>query len=327
MTSPAFYRNHLLRDAISAALYDAMKEDPSIYLFGEGAWVKQHYDAPKILEEFPDRVLTLPISEDGNTNYAVGASLLGVKPVVDVITADFLYRTMDSICNTAAKLNFVAADGSEHRTIIIRAEFLSGGPTTGQRPEALFAHIPGLNIVVPSTPKDAYILMRDALVTPGVTIFFEDRMIQDSETKPEDMGQYPRPPLPLCARALVRTDVPGFKLTIVAYGLMRQLVESVLDEHDITDVDLLDLVTLYPLDIDTIIDNVSATEKLLIVEPDVCFGGIGAEIVAQMVEQLGTLFKVVRLGAPRETIPANREGQARMMPSREEILEAIRGLL
>ena len=175
----AFYRNHLLRDGINQAIYDAMQIDPSIYLFGEGAWVKARYDAPQILAEFRERIMTMPIAEDGSVNFAVGASLLGVKPVVDIITADFLYRCFDSIANTAAKLNFVQAEGEPPKTMVIRAEFLTGGPTTGQRPEALFAHIPGLNVVVPSTPRDAYGLMRTALQTPGVAIFFEDRMIAD----------------------------------------------------------------------------------------------------------------------------------------------------
>ncbi|MEK7113065.1 MAG: alpha-ketoacid dehydrogenase subunit beta, partial [Patescibacteria group bacterium] len=88
-------------------MYDGMTLDATIHLFGEGAHVKIHYDAPRIEADFLDRVHTLPISEDGSTNFAVGASLLGIKPVVDVISADFLYRTMDSICNTAAKLNFM----------------------------------------------------------------------------------------------------------------------------------------------------------------------------------------------------------------------------
>ena len=171
-----FARNHKIRDAISKAIYDGMAQDKSIHLFGEGAWVKQYYDAPKTWKEMPERIVTLPIGEDGNVNFAVGASLLGVTPVVDCIAADFLYRAMDSICNTAAKLNFVRPE-QPPRTIVIRAEFLTGGPTTGQRPEALFTHIPGLDVVIPSTPRDAYGLMRRALDSPGVVLFLEDREI------------------------------------------------------------------------------------------------------------------------------------------------------
>src|SRR5579859_3822549 len=92
--NPTINRNHLIRDAIGLGIYDCMKTDPSIYLFGEGASMKMHFDCPAIEKEFPERIVTLPISEDGNTDFAVGASLAGVKPVVDVITSDFLFRTM-----------------------------------------------------------------------------------------------------------------------------------------------------------------------------------------------------------------------------------------
>ena len=133
-TKSPFSRSHLLRDASYQAVYDVMVTDPAVHLFGEGAEVKVHYDAPAIERDFPGRVHTLPISEDGNVNFAVGASLVGIKAIVDIISADFLYRAMDSIANTAAKLNFVMGPGREPSTIVIRAEFLLGGPTTGQRP-------------------------------------------------------------------------------------------------------------------------------------------------------------------------------------------------
>ena len=158
-----WFRNGLIRSAVGRALHEAMVADPAIHLFGEGCAAKMHFDAPEIERDFPDRIHTLPISEDSNSNFAVGASLLGVKPVVDVITSDFLYRTFDSIANTAAKLNTVLAKGESPKTLLVRAEFLTAGPTTGARPEALFTHIPGVNVVVPSTPKDAYGLTLAAL--------------------------------------------------------------------------------------------------------------------------------------------------------------------
>ena len=328
-TKNPFYRNHLIRDGINQAIYDAMQLDPSIYLFGEGAWVKAKYDAPQILNEFPDRIVTLPIAEDGSVNFAVGTSLLGVTPIINLITSDFAFRAFDSIANTAAKLNFILPDNEPRRTIVIQAEFLLGGPTTGQRVEALFAHIPGLYVVIPSTPRDAYGLMRTALETPGVTVFFEDRMVPDShictveqlspfhdENKPITFGQ---------ARHCTHPAKPT--LTVVAYALMREYVEGLLWEHHLLErVELLDLRTLHPLDINTIYGSVRTTRKLLIVEPDVEFGGIGAEIAAQLLEE-DLSFTLVRLGGPREVIPASREGQARMLPSREQILEAIRGFV
>ena len=324
-TSP-FQRNRLLRDAIGRALYDAMRADSAIYLLGEGCQVKVHYDYPDIEKDFSDRLLTLPIAEDSSVNFAVGVSLLGVKPVVNLITADFAFRAADSMINTAAKLNFVLPDGEPPRTIVIQAEFLLGGPTTGQRPEALFVHIPGINVVIPSTPRAAYGLMRTALMSPGVTLFFEDRMIRDANFKPWHLDYEQKQFFPFGAgenRVYARDP----RIAVLAYGLMCQEVEAVVDQEGMDTVQLVDLQTLFPLNMTYIAHLVHRTRKLLIVEPDVRFGGIGAEIVAQLQEQLDVPFKVVRLGGPREVIPASRAGQARMMPSREQILEAIRGLL
>jgi len=328
-----FNRNHLIRDAIGTAIHEGMGRDAAIHLFGEGAHVKVHYDAPDIERDFPDRVHTLPISEDGNTNFAVGASLLGVKPVVDIITADFLYRAMDSICNTAAKQNFLREKQS---TVVIRAEFLTGGPTTGQRPEALFAHIPGLNVVVPSTPWDAYGLMRTALRTPGVTLFFEDRMVEDDEFSNsnglwgKDIPLMEPIPFGMSSWALrgQRSNV-----TILTYGVMRQVVQRALapyefnhdyyaDEYPML-CDVIDLRCLYPIDWDFIKKMLDRTGRLLIIEPDVQYGGIGAEIAATIAEEMPHV-RVKRLGVPRATIPASKSLHDRMLPSEEQIVNAIR---
>lgn len=314
-----FARNHLIRDAIGKAIADRMAADPAVHLFGEGAAVKVHYDAPDIEARFGDRVHTLPISEDGNVNFAVGASLLGGKPVVDIISADFLYRAMDSICNTAAKLNYVT--GREH-TIVIRAEFLVGGPTTGQRPEALFAHIPGLRVVIPSTPNDAYGLMQAALTTPGVTLFFEDRMIADNGFF-ADGDFYTGDHVPF-GRIKWRIRNPMATLTVLSYGVMRQRVEALVSEHR-GNVNFYDLRSIYPLDIEGILDAVRRTGRLLIVEPDVTHGGVGAEIVAQVTEYAPSV-RVKRLGAPRMTTPASIPLHARVLPSDQEVLDAIASL-
>ena len=327
--SNPFARNHKLRDASYEAVYDVMARDPSVHLFGEGATAKVHYDAPKIEADFSDRVHTMPISEDGNTNFAVGASLLGVKPIVDVISSDFLYRTMDSICNTAAKLNFVRPN-EPPRTIVIRAEFFTGGPTTGQRPEAIFAHIPGLRIAIPSTPRDAYGLMRTALETPGVTIYFEDRMIaDDGYFTDEDMRTGAAVPF----EALYRRFGQRGTATIVTYGVMRQRIEEILKDErkgdpyreNNIDCGLVDLRSIYPIDWQAIKYTVNRTQNLLIVEPDVQYGGVGAEIAARIAEDMPTVY-IKRLGARRMTTPAASELHKQMLPTEEEIVATIRSL-
>jgi len=328
-----FVRNHFIRDGINRAIYEEMQLDSSIYLFGEGCEVKQHYDAPYILEAFPTRVTTMPIAEDGSINFAVGASLLGVKPIVDIITADFLYRAMDSICNTAAKQNFLR---DRKTTIVIRSEFLTGGPTTGQRPEALFTHIPGLNVVVPSTPRDAYGLMLTALRTPGVTLFFEDRMIEDAEFN-NNHGIWSNS-IPWSEALPLGTSMWALRgqrsnVTVVTYGMMRQVVQRALEPYKFNHdyyaedypmlCDVIDLRCLYPLDWAFLKKMLERTGRLLIVEPDVRYGGAGAEIAATIAEEMPHV-RVKRLGAPRATIPASKSLHDGILPTREAILDAVR---
>lgn len=326
MAAPhAWHRNRLIRDAIYRAIEEKMRVDPSIMILGEGAEMKTHYDAPNIERDFPNRVLTLPITEDANTNFAVGLAIAGCKPIVNIITADFALRSMDSICNTVAKTAYC----DKPRTIVIQAEFMTGGPTTGQRIEQPFTRIPGLNVVVPSNPIDAYGLMLTALERPEATVFFEDRMIEDATTSKEDM-------LPPVGEehddysSFGKADFiwPGGDVTVVSYGFCaRQLHRLRMREahHNGLAYELIDLRTLYPLDMETILQSVERTGKLLVVEPDVRFGGIGAEIVAQVVAQ-GRPVITERLGAPRATLPACRELHSRFLPSDEEILSAIESL-
>jgi len=317
-------RNRLIRDATLQAVYEELKRDPSIYIMGEGASMKMHYDAPMIEKEFPDRIVTLPISEDGNTNFGVGASLMGVKPVIDVIAADFMYRTMDSICNTAAKINFVSGGLGDPKTIVVKAEFITAGPTTGQRIESLFPHIPGLNVMIPSNPHDAKGLMATALSTPGVTLFFEDREISDAPMKPEDLATLGRYTVPFGSARLRRT---GTDLTVLSYALTVRVAESAVEEHRIN-CDLIDLRSIYPVDYATICDSVNKTGRLLIVEPDVTYAGVGAEIAAQVGERCwGRLRRpIARLGVPRTTIPASASLHRNLIPSEQQVVDAVRGL-
>lgn len=316
-----FARNRALRDASWQAVYDAMKTDPAVHVFGEGAQVKAKFDAPQMLADFPDRIHTMPISEDGNLNFCVGAALMGCKPLCDVISADFLYRAMDSLVNTAAKL--------EGHTIVIRAETLLGGPTTGQRPEASLAHVPGLNVVIPSTPEDAYGLMATALAVPGVTVYFEDRMIEDAEF---GKNIWLRESVPFGSLS-VRLLVKGSHVAVLTYGVMRQRIERLLQAQGFDNdfykepdyrADLYDLQSIWPLPLDYLEYGhiFKRTSNLLIVEPDIQEFGVGAEIAAWVAERMPRI-RVRRLGAKRSTISAAPSLQYTALPSDQEILDAI----
>lgn len=320
--NPTINRNHLIRDAIGLGIYDCMKADPSIYLFGEGASMKMHFDCPAIEKEFPDRIVTLPISEDGNTDFAVGASLVGIKPVVDVITSDFLFRTMDGICNTAPKVNFVTETVEEEKTIVVRSENITFGLTTGQRLESLFTHIPGLNVIYPSNPKDARGLMRTALRRPGVTLFFEDRMIADADTRSADTED-PGMDIPFGEASVVHK---GDMLTVVSYALTLQRARNVIEADSALDrCELIDLRSLYPLDMEMIRESVRKTGRLLVIEPDITHSGVGAEILAEIAESpdVKMTSPPKRVGAPMSMIPASQFLHKDLIPTEEKVRSAI----
>ena len=304
-----------------------MKTDPMVYILGEGAHMKVHFDAPYIEKDFPNRVVTWPIAEDSGINFALGASLLGVKPVFDVITADFLYRVMDSVCNTCATTTHIV--GASASPIVIRGEFMLFAPSTGQRLEAFFAHVPNLNVVIPSNQIDAHDLMLDALGRNQVTVFLEDRMVADAKMKSSDkLDTVPRRDGFKIGDANVRRA--GDKLTVVSYALTLQRAEEVLDEHPELDVELIDLMTVKPFDKKTVLDSVMKTRKLLEIEPDIVTGGTGAEVVAATVEATtrnGVRIEVRRIGAPLSTIPSSPALHDWVIPNKHRIEAAVREMV
>jgi pyruvate/2-oxoglutarate/acetoin dehydrogenase E1 component len=322
-----WFRNGFIRQGISTAIYETMKVDSMVYILGEGAHMKVHFDAPYIEKEFASRVVTWPIAEDSGVNFALGASLLGVKPIFDVITGDFLYRVMDSVCNTCATTTHIA--GEQANPIIIRGEFLLFAPSTGQRLEALFGHIPNLNVVIPSNQIDAYHLMLDALRRREVTVFLEDRMVVDAKMKLSDKLDYvPRRPPSKIGEAHIRKT--GNELTVVSYALTLQRAEEVIEEHQEWDIELIDLLTVKPFDRQKVLDSALKTGKLLVVEPDIVTGGIGAEVVAATLESAGMLGKdvrVKRVGAPLRTIPASPSLHDMVIPNKVRIERAIREMI
>ena len=297
-----WHRNRLIRDGIYAAIQEKMKADDRIYLLGEGSHMKIHVDAPSIEKQFPLRIITMPISEDANSNFAVGMSLAGLVPIVDVISSDFLFRTMDAICNTMAKMETVG----KARTIVVRAEFMTGGPTSGQRIEAMFTHVPGLTVVVPSDGASAERLMHEALDRKGVTIFFEDRMIED-----DDLRAFPASVAPVAPR-----------VTMVSYGYTRVLCQQAIASDEQDDVELIDLPVLAPLNLDAVLSSVRRTQNLIIVEPGQLFMGIGAEIKSQVLS-LFPRANVQRIGAPTITIPASRDLHDCLAPKISQLQDRI----
>ncbi|MGH9917803.1 MAG: transketolase C-terminal domain-containing protein, partial [Nitrososphaerales archaeon] len=239
-----------MRYAIWDAVCESMSGDDSIFILGEGARVKCSFDYPAILDRFPERVVTAPVAEAGIVNVALGAALNGGRPIVDLTFDDLSLRAAEEIINQVAKAHFMTA-GKLKARVVIKADFnRPENCQSGSRWEALFLHSPGIRVYIPSTPRDARFMMRSALTGEDPVIFFEDRIIDF----PQDLEE---PPSPTDDESigLARTVVSGDRLTAVSYGYGVHLVREAIERLGAPGaVELIDLRTLNPLDIDSVKD-------------------------------------------------------------------------
>lgn len=314
-----------LRYAIWDAVYESMKDDGSVFLLGEGARVKCSMDYPEILNRFPERVITAPVAEAGIVNVALGSALNGGRPIVDLTFNDLSLRAAEEIINQVAKAHFMTA-GKLKARLVIKADFnRPENCQSGSRWESLFLHSPGVRVYIPSTPQDARFMMTSALKGEDPVLFFEDRIIDF----PQDLDAAHRS-VQGTKIGLAATVLKGDKLTAVSYGFGVHLVRQALSRLGAPGVvELIDLRTLNPLDVDTVKRSVSRTGRLLTVECGQTEFGIGAEVAARVLEDcFDRLTKPpVRLGMKKGLFPAATALQHDLLPSAERVARAIRKLL
>jgi pyruvate dehydrogenase E1 component beta subunit len=269
-----------IREAIREALVEEMMRDQDVILIGEdiGRYGGTLQVTAGIWDQFgSERVLDTPMSESAITGAAVGAAMMGMKPVVEIMYADFQTIAADQLVNNAAKMCY-AYNGNMEVPMVVRAAFGAGtrsGMHHCQNLEAWFAHVPGLKVVMPATASDAKGLLKAAIRDPDPVIFFEHKMLyglRDEVPEGEHL-------VPLGKAAVRRT---GSDVTIVACGLMVQKAlraAEVLEKEGIR-AEVIDLRTIKPLDKQAFVESVIKTGRLLVVHEACLFGGIGAEIAA-----------------------------------------------
>jgi 2-oxoisovalerate dehydrogenase E1 component len=266
-------------DAIRLALTDALETNADAFIAGVDVGKGGNVFALTrgLYARWPERLLDTPISETAVMGLAVGGAMAGMTPIVELMYLDFLGVCFDQILNQAAKLRFMTG-GKSRLGLVIRTQF-GGGRSSGaqhsQSLEALLAHVPGLTVVMPSTPADTYGLLRSAIRDPNPVVFIENRQMYGMKG--------PKPPadylLPLGKAAVVRE---GTDVTVVSVSRMVHealAAASVLAERGIS-VEVIDLRTVAPLDKETILASLSKTNRLLIAHEGVTDFGIGAEIAA-----------------------------------------------
>jgi pyruvate/2-oxoglutarate/acetoin dehydrogenase E1 component len=289
------------RDAVRMALADEMRADPKVIFFGEDVAVAGGVFkvTPGLLEEFGDnRVRDTPISEQAIIGAGLGAALTGLRPVVELMFADFALVCMDQIVNQVAKYRYMSG-GQFKVPLVIRAEQGAGagfGTQHSQCTEAWFLQAPGLKVVVPGTPSDAYGLLRTAIRDDNPVVFLEHKMLLNmAEDVPDQMPSIP------FGKAVIRregTDVTIIGTQLVAHNALEAAKQL---EQEGVSTEVIDLRTLAPLDKECILKSVAKTGRLVIVEESVHSAGWGGDIVSLVADEgvyfLNAPIKRVNMGA------------------------------
>jgi pyruvate dehydrogenase E1 component beta subunit len=309
--------------AINEALHEEMARDENVFVIGEdvGAPGGAFGGTRGLLQAFGERrVRDTPISESAIVGLALGAAMKGLRPVVEIMFADFLPVCMDQIVNQIAKTRFMFG-GQFTAPLVIRAPGgagLNAGPQHSQSLEAWFAHIPGLKVVMPATPMDAKGMLKSAIRDDDPVLFLEHKALYAMAGQiPEDEYLVP----------LGKADIrrAGSDVTIVTASRM---VQQSLDAAETlagqgTQAEVIDLRSLTPLDKDTIFRSVEKTSRLVIAHEAVKSFGIGAEISAMVSEEMIDVLDgpVVRVGAPFSPVPFSHEGE--YLPNASDIVRAV----
>jgi len=318
-----------LREALRAAMTEEMERDENVFLMGEE--VAQYNGAYKVsegmLDKFgPRRIFDTPISEAAFSGLGVGAAMVGLRPIIEFMSWSFTLVCLDQIVNNAANVRYMS--GGQLKVPIV---FRGGngiahqlGATHSHRMESVYSRIPGLIVVAPSTPADAKGLLKSSIRCDDPVIFLE------SEKMLNDVGEVPDGPdftLPL---GVAKVEREGNDVTVISYGrplqrVVRSAVDALVKEHGI-DVELIDLRTLRPLDMPTLIASVKKTHRCVIVDEDWGYCGLGS----------GLLYKLQKplfddLDAPIEyvhsdeiPVPFNHFLEEAMMPSVDRIVASVK---
>jgi pyruvate dehydrogenase E1 component beta subunit len=317
------------REALSDALREEMERDPNVFILGEdiGFFGGAFKVTEGLLAEFGEkRVIDTPIAEGLIVGAAIGAAMVGLRPIAELMTVNFALLAMDQIVNHAAKIRYMFG-GKTKIPLVVRAPGGGGsqlGAQHSQSLESYFLHCPGLKVVIPATPEDAKGLLKESIRDDNPVIFLEHEHLYNTK------GEVPAEEytIPLGKAALKRT---GTDITIIAYSNMVLTALEAADrlEKEGISVDLIDLRTLNPLDITTITTSVKKTNRAIIVEEDWKTGGTGAEISAQIYERVFTALDapVIRVAGKDVPMPYAKNLERAAIPQVEDVIQAAINIL
>jgi pyruvate dehydrogenase E1 component beta subunit len=321
-------REITLAEAVREAIAEEMRRDPTIFLCGEDVAEAGHpfKVLTGLVQEFgPERVLDTPISEAGFTGIAVGAAMTGMRPIVDIMFGDFLGLTMDQMVNQAAKIHYMSG-GKWKVPMVLRATIGATRRSAAQHSQSLqawFCHVPGLKVIMPSTPYDAKGLLKTAIRDDNPIIFFEDKMMYRLKG-PVPTEEYT---IPFGVADIKRE---GDDITLVATSSMVQVAlgaAKLLDEAGIS-AEVVDPRTLWPLDEETILNSVKKTSRAIVLDEGYERYGVTAEIASVIANKAfyDLEMPVKRMGAMHVPIPFSPPLEDATVPTEKSVFEAARAM-
>lgn len=334
-------------DAINEALAIEMERDETVILFGEDvaggtgspgdddAWGGSFAVTGGLQARFPGRVLDTPISEAGITGAAAGAAITGLRPVVEIMFADFLGIAMDQLLNQASKFRYMFG-GKVSTPLVVRTAYGAGMSAAAQHSQAMYSHmaaIPGLKVAIPATPYDAKGLLIEAISLDDPVVFFEHKLSYSSLSDLpvfSDVGVMSgEVPVERYRIPFGEADVAreGGDVTVVAIGRMREtaLAAAANLATQGIECEVIDPRTISPLDEDTIFDSVDSTGRLVVVDEGTPVCGIARDIVARVTMSCFDELRAapIAITAPHSPVPFSPDLEALYVPSAARLEEAI----
>jgi pyruvate dehydrogenase E1 component beta subunit len=318
-----------MREAISQALMEEMDRDASVFILGEevGVWGGTYAVTRGFFDKYgAKRVKDTPIAENAIIGAAIGAAMVGQRPIAELMTINFAFSAMDYMVNQAPKLRYMFG-GQFAVPMVIRAVGGGGrqlGATHSQTPDAIFAHFPGLKVVSPGTPEDAKGLLKSAIRSDDPVLFIEHAAMYQSRGEVPD-GEFT---IPIGQSRIQR---PGRDVTIVTYCKGLELSVRAAEElaAEGIEAEIVDLRTLRPLDMDPVLESFKKTNRAVIVEEGWKSFGVGSEVASRIYEQAFDYVDapILRVAQKEVPLPYNRTLEQAALPQVPDILAAVKEVL
>jgi pyruvate dehydrogenase E1 component beta subunit len=317
------------REALNQAMTEEMERDERVFLMGEE--VAQYDGAYKVsqgmLKRFgPRRIVDTPISEEGFAGIGIGAAMVGLRPIIEFMTFSFSLVAIDQIVNNAANMRYMSGGQFAVPIVFRGSSGMAGslGATHSHRLEAWYSHVPGLTVMLPATPADAKGMLKSAIRSDDPVIFMEHEVLY------HERGEVPEGEhlVPIGKAEIKR---PGDDVTLITYSRSLKATLAAAEQLATEDIsaEVIDLRTIRPLDLETLLQSVSRTHRAVIVEEDWPYCGVGAGIADRITQRIFDELDapIRRVAAKDAPIPYNKELEASMLPSVPRVVATVHEVL